>query len=165
MKGKKILKIVMIFLIIIVAQVYFLFFYKKKDNAINMVENFSLYQEITDPAERLLWEGCNANEEFNQFKKIIKQGSMKKLILPGGAQAMVTPNYYNWSNKKFLSFINIEPEAFCGVGGFFPIHAYKNNLLWFQRCSGGAIFDEDNPEYQEFIKCTETEESINNYFK
>lgn len=161
---KYLLIIVTVILILVVS--YFIFVSNKKTNLIiKQIESFSLYTEITDPAERFFWEDCKANEEFNKLKKIIKQGSMKKLILPGGAQTMVTPNYYNWGNEKFLSFINIEPEAFCGVGGFFPVHAYKDNLLWFQRCSGGAIFEEDGPAYREFIKCTETEEIINSYFK
>ncbi len=166
MKINKKYSLIILVVIAVLLVICFVFLNNKKNNLIiKQIENFSLYKEITDPAERFFWEDCNANEEFNQFKEITKRGSMKKLILTGGAQTMITPNYYNWDNEKFLSFLTVQPEAFCGVGGFFPINAYKNNLLWFQRCSGGAIFEEDGPAYQEFIRCTKTEGVVSNYFQ
>ncbi|MDP2812145.1 MAG: hypothetical protein Q8O32_00440 [bacterium] len=166
MNRKKVLKIVLIFLIVIIlVTAYFLLTKKKRNNIIEMVENFELYQEITDPDERSFGKDCNANEEFNQFKKIMELGSMKKLVLPGGMQVMITPNYNRWSNKKFLSFNTVDPDAFCGAGGTYPLHAYKNQLLWKQACSTGAMPEPDAPGYQEFMKCIETEEAIVNYFE
>jgi len=129
-----------------------------------MVENFELYQEITDPDERSFDKSC-PNEEFNKFLLLTEQGSIKGLRLPGGMLTMITPNYYHWSNKKFLSFKTVEPEAFCNVGIMGPVHAYKNQLLWRQACSTGAMPEPDAPGYQEFMKCIETEEAIVNYFE
>ncbi|MBU1202626.1 hypothetical protein KKH39_01075 [Patescibacteria group bacterium] len=165
MSRKKALKILIIFLIIIILVIiYFLLVKKKKNNTIEMVENFTLYQEIIDPNEKSFDKSC-PNEEFNKFLLLTEQGSIKSLKLPGGLLTIITPNYYNWSNKKFLSFNTIEPEAFCNAGGTYPLHAYKDKLLWKQGCSTGAMPEPDAPNYQEFMKCIETEETIINFFK
>ncbi|MDQ5938955.1 MAG: hypothetical protein QG603_489 [Patescibacteria group bacterium] len=162
--NKKYLLIIVVIILILVAS-YFIYVSNKKTNPIiKQVENFSRYQEITDPAEKYLGEDC-ANQEFNQFKKIVLSGSMKELILPGGLRVVMTPNYNQWSNEKFLSFNTIQPEAFCSAGGIYPLEAHKDNLLWAGVCSTGRMPEQEDPGYSEFIKCLETEEIINGYFQ
>lgn len=167
MQRKKIITIVGLYLMIFcfIGLYYFIFVNNRKVNPIiKQIENFSLYQEINDQAKKYLGEDC-ANEEFNQFKKIVEQGSLKQLILPGGFEVIITPNYNHWSNEKFLSFLTAQPEAFCAAGGVYPLHAYKDKLLWAGSCSTGRMLEVEDPGYAEFVKCTATEEIINNYFK
>lgn len=158
-------KIIILFLTtLFLVGLYFFIANKKNNPIIKQIENFSLYQEITSPAERSFDKTC-PNEEFNEFLKLTEGGSMKGLILPGGIKAIITPNYYHWSNEKFLSFLTVQPEAFCNAGIIGPRHAYKDYLLWAGGCSTGRMPEPEDPGYAEFMKCTETEESINNYFK
>lgn len=159
-------KYLLIILIIIFALffVYFIFSSNKKtDPIIKQIENLSLYQEIIDPTQRSFDKTC-PNEEFNEFLKLTESGSMKSLSLPGGIAVVITPNYYKWDNKKFLGFKNAGPPAFCNVGIMGPVHAHQDYLLWSNNC-GGVTPELEDPDYVEFVKCTETEEIINNYFK
>lgn len=161
--NKKYSQIILV-LILISLVAYFIFVNNKKVNpTIKQIENFSLYQEITDPSQRSFDETC-PNEEFNNFLKLTESGSMKSLNLPGGMVVVITPNYYKWDNKKFLGFKNIEPPAFCNVGIMGPVHAYKDYLLWSNGC-GGAITHDDLESYQGAEKCAETEKIIYDYFK
>jgi len=157
--------LIILAVILVLFAIYFMFLDDKKtDPIIKQIENFSLYQEISDPAEKFLGEDC-ANEEFNKFKKIVLSGSMKKMILPGDLRAVITPNYNQWSNEKFLSFNTIQPEAFCFAGGTYPLHAYKDYLLWMGSCSAGVMLEPEDSGYAEFVECAETEEIINAHFK
>jgi hypothetical protein len=150
--------------ILVLAIIYFIFANNKKTNPIiKQIENFNLYQEITDPAQRSFDKTC-PNEEFNNFLKLTESGSMKNLILPGGMVVVITPNYYKWDNKKFLGYKNTEPPAFCNVGIMGPVHAYKDYLLWSNSC-GGAITQDDLYYYQYAEKCAEVEKIIYSYFK
>jgi hypothetical protein len=162
--NKKYLLIILVVILVLVAS-YFIYVSNKKTNPIiKQIENFSLYQEITDPAQRSFDKTC-PNEEFNIFLKLTESGSMKSFSLPGGMVVVITPNYYKWDNKKFLGFKNAEPPAFCNAGIMGPVHAYKDYLLWAGACSTGRMPESKDPDYVEFVKCTETEEIINNYFQ
>lgn len=142
---------------------YFIFVNNKKTNPIiKQVENFALYQEIVGTGEGFFDKTC-PNEEFNEFLRLTESGSIKGLNLSGGIQTIITPNYYHWSNEKFLGFKSIKPPAFCNVGIVGPVHAYKDHLLWSNSC-GGAIIQDNLYYYQYAEKYAEIEKIINNYF-
>ena len=82
--NKKYSQIILV-LILISLVAYFIFVNNKKVNpTIKQIENFSLYQEITDLSQRSFDKTC-PNEEFNNFLKLTESGSMKSLNLPGGS--------------------------------------------------------------------------------
>ncbi|MDD5749439.1 MAG: hypothetical protein PHO91_01470 [Patescibacteria group bacterium] len=149
--------------IFLIAFSVFFIFKEKDQEALVKVENFDLYQEMLDPEEKNLNADC-ANEEFNQLRKLTELGQMKKLVLVGGLEIRITPNYYNWNNEKFLSFNDPESGAFCGEGGFFPLYADRENLWWIQSCSSGYRPNEDDINYQDFINCQESEKIVLDYF-
>lgn len=135
-----------------------------KSNEISFIENFSLYDEFRENKENIFGADCG-NDEFNNLKSLAKEGSVKQLFLPGGFQLVLTPNYYNWSNDKFLGFNNPDSGAFCGAGGIFPLYAYKDNLLWSGSCSSGFMPSPDEAGYEDFMNCLESEEMVIEYFE
>lgn len=160
--NQKYFLIILVVLFVLVA--YFIFVNNKKINPIiKQIENFALYQEIVD-ADEVFFDKTCTNEEFNEFLRLTESGSIKVLNLLGGIQTIITPNYYHWSNEKFLGFKNAEPPAFCNVGIMGPVHAYKDYLLWSNSC-GGAMPESQDPQYADFINCIDTEKIINIYFK
>ena len=100
---------------------------------------------------------------MNDFKKQANQGSIKQFLYSGAFALTITPNYNNWSNEKFLAF-GADNGAFCSAGGHGPLHAYTDKLLWSAGCSTGMMPDESTPGYKDFIKCTEAEQAIADYF-
>lgn len=126
------------------------------------IENWDLYQEVAETWEKnFACYECTANKEYLDFNSKAKEGSVKKLMLNGELPLYITPNYLNWSNKKFLSFSN-DPTAVCCIGNS-PLKAYPDRLLWREGC-GGAAPDENTPEYDNFQKCLLAESVLNNYF-
>ncbi|MFA5413285.1 MAG: hypothetical protein WC348_01975 [Patescibacteria group bacterium] len=108
---------------------------------VDQVENWSLYKENTSV---LVGVKCS-NQEFNSFIDQANTGSRKTLNL-NGLTLVVTPNYNNWTNEKFVGFSN-DNTAFCNVGGFGPLHAYSDKLLWEGGCGGGAAPEPEEPDY------------------
>lgn len=135
------------------------------DEIKSQIENWSLYQEVTNESEKIVGSGdCTTNEEFNNYVNKTKQGSFKRLMLNGALELVITPNYDNWTNEKFLAFSN-DSTAICAAGGIYPLKAYQDKLLWRGICSTGAIPPTNSPAYGDFQKCTITEEILNEYFK
>jgi len=152
------------------------YFFVRKNKSVSSddlnakLENWSLYQEIIDPEEKWVGSGdCSADpinspNDFDNFKALAKKGSMKELILPGNFGLTLTPNYFSWSNEKFLSFTHNE-NAICAVAGRYPLRAYPDKLLWVSVCSTGFMPSEDSPMYNDFMKCIESEQIVRDYFK
>ncbi|MBI5071805.1 hypothetical protein HZB93_02855 [Candidatus Falkowbacteria bacterium] len=111
----------------------------------DQVENWSLYQENTGVQ---VGSGKCSNQEFNSFLDQANSGSRKTLNLYG-VILVVTPNYNSWTNEKFVGFGN-DNTAFCNVGGFSPLRAYSDKLLWVGGCgTGGAAPEPEEPGYVE----------------
>jgi hypothetical protein len=107
----------------------------------SLIENWSNYQEIADINEKKVGTdscGVNDNKEFAQIREKTKTGYYKILKIDKATLA-ITPNYFNWSNKKFLSFKKDE-TALCGVGGVYPLHAFTDKLLWISYGCGGVYY-------------------------
>ena len=133
------------------------------------IENWSLYQEITDLEEKWVGSGdCSdpslSPNEFAKFKTLAISGSMKQLVLPGNLYLIITPNYFSWSNENFLGF-NSDPNAICAVAGRYPLIAYSDKLLWRGVCSTGLQPDINTPAYDELIQCEKSREAVDKYFK
>ncbi|MFH2136265.1 MAG: hypothetical protein ABII19_01330 [Patescibacteria group bacterium] len=130
----------------------------------DQVENWSLYKENTGVQ---VGSGKCSNQEFNSFLDQANADSRKTLNL-NGVILVVTPNYNNWTNEKFVGFGN-DNTAFCNVGGFSPLHAYSDKLLWIGGCgTGGAAPELEEPGYVEKMAalklCETTLGDVNKYF-
>lgn len=108
----------------------------------DQIENWSLYQEN---ASVQVGTGKCGNQEFDNFLDQANAGSRKTLNL-NGLTLVVTPNYNNWSNEKFVAFNN-DSTAICGAGGYYPLHAYSDKLLWRGVCGTGAAPEPEEPDY------------------
>lgn len=145
--------------------------FKFIENNLSQIENWGLYQEVksqslkasifSDPDECAQVEGFN--QEFAYFKKQANLGSIKQFLYNGVLSLTITPNYNNWTNDQFLA-LSSDNGAFCSVGNLSPMHAYEDKLLWNLPCSSGAMPGENDPSYKDFIKCTEAEQEIVDYF-
>lgn len=130
----------------------------------SQIENWDFYQEITDPQEKsFICYDCTTNKEYLDYNSKAKKGSVKKLMLNGQLSLYITPNYLNWSNEKFFSFSS-DPTAVCCIGNS-PLKAYPDKLLWRGGCSGGMAPLENSPIYNNYLKCLEAENAVNDYFK
>lgn len=157
--------------IILIALLFWFTFYFRQNQTqdnLSQIENWSLYQEITNSNEKFVGAGdCsqakNFNQEFADFKKQASLGSIKQFLYNGVLVLVITPNYDNWTNEKFLAF-NSDGGAICSAGGRYPLKAYADKLLWITSCSTGVMLEEDSPAYTDFIKCTEAKQVIEAYF-
>jgi len=121
------------------------------------LEDWSLYQTITQPDDKWVGTGdCVTNLEFKNLMLLSVKGEMKKLVLSGNYKLIVTPNYFKWSNEKFLGYNN-DSAAICAVAGRYPLKAYEDKLLWSEPCTGGAL--------ESSIDCQNSERLIDEYFK
>lgn len=137
--------------------VHYLYLNKVGNGLAVKIENWSLYQEISDPKDKFIGTGdCSSNQEFNYLVSLGKAGSMKKLILPGDLELIMTLNYLSWTNEKFLSFNN-DATAICAAAGTYPLKGYADKLLWIHHCSGGVI--------EPSAECQKSEAIVENYFK
>lgn len=127
------------------------------------IENWSLYKE--NPNVKVGAGKCG-NQEFENFLNRANSGSRKTLVL-NGLTLVITPNYDNWSNEEFMDFNN-DNTAFCEVGGFYPLHAYPDELLWRGACSSGAGPEPGEPGYAEKVaalnQCQDTVNEISIFF-
>lgn len=172
MKINKLIFIVILFLLILLSYgiiKYFQFVNDKKleSNLIKQIEDWNYYQEITDQIEKTSYftlPDCSANQEFKDFNLKAVQGEVKVFKLNGALPLVLTPNYFNWGNEKFLSFSS-DPTAVCYAGGIYPLKAYQDKLLWRESCSTGALPAENTLAYKDFLKCQEAEQVLNEYFK
>lgn len=146
-------------IVIIVLAVFFLggyFYLQQVNQGLSVqIENWSLYQEIVDPADKFVGSGDCGGQEFSQFKQKASLGSIKKLFLPGNLDLIITPNYDNWTNDQFLALIS-DSSAICAAGGRYPLKAYPDTLLWSGVCSTGV--ESEN-------QCQKSAEMINRYYK
>ena len=143
--------------------------FKFIDQNISQIENWSLYKEINK--QNLEYDvfgdpnNCaqepNFNQEFAKFKATANQGSIKKFVYNGVLELAITPNYNNWTNEKFLAF-STDNGAFCGMGGFFPLQAYSDRLLWSGGCGPKTFSEED---IANSIKCEKIDQAVFDYFK
>lgn len=172
MKQSHLFKLVAILVILLFVLAFYLYFRQNqtKDN-INQIANWSVYQEVTDQSLKANIFGdpneCeqveNFNQEFADFKKQAKQGSIKQFLYNGALNLTITPNYNNWTNDQFLAF-GADSGALCSAGGPGPLHAYADKLLWSTGCSTGVMPEKNAPGYKDFMKCIETEQMIEDYF-
>lgn len=129
----------------------------------DQIENWSLYEENTSVQ---VGAGKCGNQEFENFLVQANAGSRKTFDLYG-LTLVITPNYNNWSNQKFLDFNN-DNTAICDVGGYYPLQAYSDKLLWRGVCSGGAGPEPGELGYAEKVaalnRCEDTVTDINIYF-
>jgi hypothetical protein len=145
--------------------------FKFIENNLSQIEDWNLYQEITDKSlkanilgdhdECVQVEGFN--QEFADFKKQANRGSIKQFLYDGVLSLAITPNYNNWTNDQFLA-LSADNGAICSVGHLSPVRAYEDKLLWNLPCSSGAMPEKDDPTYTDFIKCTEAEQTALEYF-
>lgn len=125
----------------------------------SQVENWASYTEVTDPAqkEEVGTGSCgpNENKEFAQNREKTKTGWYKSLNI-NRVKLVITPNYFNWSNEKFLAF-NKDETAICGAGGLYPLHAFSDKLLWSGSCGTGVY-------YQGVEDCEKTRSAIHSLY-
>jgi hypothetical protein len=127
-----------------------------------LIEDWSLYtvdNSIKVGADR------GENQEFNNFLDQANSGERKVLVL-NGLTFVITPNYSNWSNEKFVDFN--KNGAMGGVGGIYALHAYSDKLLWWQSGCGGVAPDKDDPNYvaemAKLTRCDNMSKNINDIF-
>lgn len=91
----------------------------------------NLYQTITDPEDKFLGTGeCMTNPEFLDLIAQAQDGEIKKLVI-NNQEFVITPNYENWPNEKFVGF-NQDETAICAVGGRYPLEIYDDQLIWYR---------------------------------
>lgn len=164
-------KILIISITVIIILIAFLLYQKMEEDKLSQIEDWNLYQEITDKSLKANLFGdpdeCvqveNFNQEFVDFKKQANRGSIKQFLYDGVLEFVITPNYDNWTNAQFLA-LSADNGAICSVANFVPVRAYEDKLLWNLPCSSGAMPGENESAYKEFIKCTVAEQAALEYF-
>lgn len=121
-------------LVLLVAVFIIYFFIKNNKKQQYAVYNWNLYQNITDLEDKFLGTGdCMTNPEFLALITRAQAGEMKKIVHKDVQEFIITPNYENWSNEKFIGF-NQDETAICAAGGRYPYKAFSDKLLWKGAC-------------------------------
>lgn len=133
------------------------YYFNVRFTSLDSVSDFSSHFEIFDPTKPGPLQ--TKIESWGDYQELIKQGivslsdpcygadmdtynalnteyqnSWIKTNQVEGASFMITPNYFNWTNDRFLSL-----KIGCSAVPTTPLRAYPDKLLWITSCSSGAI--------------------------
>jgi len=161
--------LIILAVVMLCAIIFYLSLKKSEYNPESKIENWNLYQEISNREDKWIGAGdCSSvppsSNEFNHFKDLIGSDSMKKLVLSGNFELVITPNFLSWTNEKFLNF-NHDDSAICAAGGRYPLKAYSDKLLWSGVCGSGIMPESGTPAYKDFIQCQKSENVVRDYFQ
>jgi len=128
---------------------------KEIEELINQIEDWSLYEKVSDGENGIFSFDSCGDEEFDQVIPLFNAGVIYSFKLNDGLQLVYTPNYKHWTNDKLLSL-----KSFCQAGAIWPKRAYKDKVLWIGSCGSGFKPEESSPEYQGFLRCLEAEKAV-----
>jgi hypothetical protein len=119
------------------------------------IENWDSYIEVNQAQNYSLGDPCTDPEptDLKLLRLNVSKGSVKRLKFGGlnngefPTTLLVTPNYLNWDNAKFIS-----TKIGCSVGSEKPLLAYPDKLLWLTTGCGG-ITGQTESDRQEQSNC------------
>lgn len=106
--------------------------------------------------------GCPADEE--RMKSLLHDYPVKKLNLftsPSryNIEMYQTPNPFHWVTEQFKELNGCDE-----LGIILAQRAFPDHLLWsFPHCSAGYAPNIDDPDYNDFQRCTEVEKIVGEY--
>lgn len=111
------------------------------------IESWAQYK----PTDKTLGQGICDDKQFGTTLEMINSQPRTALQLDGGLTLIATENPLRWRNSEFRDYFVLSECR--TTGGYVPVRAYRDTLLWKNECSGFFEKSIASP-------CTDIQESI-----